>query len=538
MSYPWIKDSQYGTTPLETGYLEVTSPKGLYLNSTTSGTNSNAILMTGYITGGSTPSTAYYYADKVRYLNSSNNAVTTYQTSNGNTQSNIYTDNEDIYITSQINNGSFTAPAGAGRINLYANNGLWLNGLQITPGGGGGAVNSVSAGSQGINVNPTTGNVVVDLSLTAGTGISVANTGYGTWQIDNTGVAGPQGPQGDTGPAGGYINKVQLLQNISAGGTYNNGAIVPGWTTFYTSQGGLLTFYLTFSAQSSNPGQLCEFDLFANGLGNILVGKISYYFNQNANAGIDHFTIPCVFSDISLPAGNYYFELYIPGGAQVNSDDFANMLIEEVIGANSIGVTGPQGAQGAQGRTGATGAQGRTGAQGATGAQGFQGSTGAQGFQGATGAQGATGFQGATGAQGRTGAQGATGAVGILIGAPTITTLTASTTGQTLQVNLGSLSQGTGVMTLVGGITSTTSVTAYNFTFGIQYGSYTLILPFSTVSPTQTVTINAVNTTNYRCNFTTITCSLTNTGVTKYIVLGVAYDSAAAIYYISGSVFG
>jgi hypothetical protein len=34
--YPWIKDSQYGTTPKVTGYLEVTSPKGLYLNYETS----------------------------------------------------------------------------------------------------------------------------------------------------------------------------------------------------------------------------------------------------------------------------------------------------------------------------------------------------------------------------------------------------------------------------------------------------------------------------------------------------------------------
>ena len=31
--YPWIIDSQYGTTPSETGYLEVTSKNGLYLNS-------------------------------------------------------------------------------------------------------------------------------------------------------------------------------------------------------------------------------------------------------------------------------------------------------------------------------------------------------------------------------------------------------------------------------------------------------------------------------------------------------------------------
>ena len=47
--YPWIKDSKYGTKPSETNYLEVTSPKGLYLNSTTSGTNSNAILISPQI---------------------------------------------------------------------------------------------------------------------------------------------------------------------------------------------------------------------------------------------------------------------------------------------------------------------------------------------------------------------------------------------------------------------------------------------------------------------------------------------------------
>jgi hypothetical protein len=34
MSYPWIKDSQYGSNPLVTDYLEVTSPNGLYFNNT------------------------------------------------------------------------------------------------------------------------------------------------------------------------------------------------------------------------------------------------------------------------------------------------------------------------------------------------------------------------------------------------------------------------------------------------------------------------------------------------------------------------
>jgi hypothetical protein len=44
-TYPWIKDSQDVIPQTQTNYLQVTSPNGLYLNSTTSGTNSNAILM-------------------------------------------------------------------------------------------------------------------------------------------------------------------------------------------------------------------------------------------------------------------------------------------------------------------------------------------------------------------------------------------------------------------------------------------------------------------------------------------------------------
>ena len=46
--YPWIKDSKYGTTPSVTDYLEITSPNGLYLNST----NSQVLLSN---TGSSTP---------------------------------------------------------------------------------------------------------------------------------------------------------------------------------------------------------------------------------------------------------------------------------------------------------------------------------------------------------------------------------------------------------------------------------------------------------------------------------------------------
>ena len=193
--YPWIKDSQYGTTPLETGYLEVTSTNGLYLNSTTSGTNSNAILMKGFITGGSTPVTCYYYCDKLRYypnvwggetflsqdmlkfataadnalsqlnyagLTFYNPGVTTYfQSSNSGAYQTIGSSGEEIRISSNSGSGNiyFTAA------------GLYLNGSPIG-GGGGGGVTDITAGT-GISVSQTTGSV------------TITNTGWGPGVISS-----------------------------------------------------------------------------------------------------------------------------------------------------------------------------------------------------------------------------------------------------------------------------------------------------------------------------------------------------------------
>ena len=220
--YPWIKDSQYGTTPSETGYLEITSPNGLYLNSTTSGTNSNAILMKGFITGTSTPIITYYYCDKLRYfpnvwggetildqsilkfadsagttfsqlnlsgLSCSNPGVNTYfQSSNNGQYQSIGSLGEEIYISSN---------SGSGNVYFSAAN-LYLNGSPI---GGGGGVTDIQAGS-GISVNQTTGSVTITNTggggsygidyLQAGSGINVfqVSTGPNVWQIDNTNSGG------------------------------------------------------------------------------------------------------------------------------------------------------------------------------------------------------------------------------------------------------------------------------------------------------------------------------------------------------------
>ena len=250
--YPWIKDSQYGTTPLETGYLEVTSTNGLYLNSTTSGTNSNAILMTGFITGGSTPVTCYYYCDKLRYypnvwggetflsqdmlrfataadntfsqlnyagLTFYNPGVTTYfQSSNSGAYQTIGSSGEQIYISSNGGSGNvyFSAAnlylngtpigGGGGVTDIQAGSGISVNqstgSVTITnTGGGGGGVTDIQAGP-GISVNQTTGSVTITNTgsggsygidyLQAGSGINVyqVSTGPNVWQIDNTGGGG------------------------------------------------------------------------------------------------------------------------------------------------------------------------------------------------------------------------------------------------------------------------------------------------------------------------------------------------------------
>ena len=265
--YPWIKDSQYGTTPLETGYLEVTSTNGLYLNSTTSGTNSNAILMKGFITGGSTPVTCYYYCDKLRYypnvwggetflsqdmlkfataadnalsqlnyagLTFYNPGVTTYfQSSNSGAYQTIGSSGEQIYISS--NNGS-------GNVYFSAAN-LYLNG---TPIGGGGGVTDIQAGS-GISVNQNTGSVTITntggggggvTDIQAGPGISVNQT-TGSVTITNTGGGGSQSLQTTLGYGNSAYSNIDMtnydIVNVNNIATTNINSVPYRATTAFTA---------------------------------------------------------------------------------------------------------------------------------------------------------------------------------------------------------------------------------------------------------------------------------------------------------------
>jgi hypothetical protein len=192
-----------------------------------------------------------------------------------------------------------------------------------------------------------------------------------------------------------------------------------------------------------------------------------------------------------------------------------------------------QGERGEVGPQGATGVQGVTGPQGATGVQGVtgpQGATGVQGERGEVGPQGATGVQGE---RGEVGPQGISGAQDIT-GAGSINQLSATGTTQTLTAAFGNFFQGTSVMpnvTLTGNNIATTS---FSFSQAISQGTYTLILPFSGTA--NSITINAVNTGSYRCNFTNISVTLSEAN-TRYILLSVTYESGSGIYFISGSVF-
>ena len=202
MSYPWIRDSNH-TGSSETDYLQITSPKGLYLNSTTSGTNSNAIFMQGFIQGTSDAITCYYYCDQVRYYPNvwngitlysqqyarfADNTATTYSqidksgltsvygptnsstyfqsSNNGNFQT-IVSINENIYISS--NNGS-------GAI-YFSGTALYLNGSPI-----GGGIGQITSSNGSINITNPYG-PTVDIT-TSGGGSSTYNGNYPI-QVDN-----------------------------------------------------------------------------------------------------------------------------------------------------------------------------------------------------------------------------------------------------------------------------------------------------------------------------------------------------------------
>ena len=190
------------------------------------------------------------------------------------------------------------------------------------------------------------------------------------------GVQGYQGLVGPTGAGGGFIQMIQLLDNVQSS-TVSGQAIVPNWTVPFILNGGKLMFTTSFSCFSTVVG-LSTFDFLIDGS---VVANTRFYFN---NTSI-HLTIPSLFNIENISAGSHTGAIRIPTGVTVDSGDYCNMSLIEVLGANSIGLTGPTGT------AGSIGTQGLQGLRGATGSQGFQGLTGGIGPQGLQGNAGPTG---------------------------------------------------------------------------------------------------------------------------------------------------
>ncbi len=389
-NFPWIRNGADVSfqSPGATGHLAITSPYGAYIQGPT-----GSML----VKGTDTFSKTQIDFDRFALTNSNGNTLEIKPYS---TNFQLTTDgSSSLTIVSGGTPGAGTTP-----IDLWGSS-LNFNGNPV----GGGGVTDIQAGT-GISLNQSTGSVTVTNNIVAGSGISLSTPYGNVIQIDNTGAPGPQGPQGDTGAAGGFINFTQIFENRPAQTTTGPS---PGWnantgSNTFTTYGGVCYFSISFSVQSNEsfaggPPNSYSFDIKIDG--NIATTTILYIDTPNITV-----TIPSTFTIQNLSSGTHTLEIDIPYGITTdNIKNYANAVVQEVIGANSIGVTGPQGPQG---RTGATGAQGSTGLRGATGATGAQGAQGNAGTAGATGLRGATGAQGAQGNAGTAGAAGAQGAQG------------------------------------------------------------------------------------------------------------------------------
>ena len=112
MSYPWIKDSQYLTSPV-TGYLAVTSTNGLYLNFT----NSQVLLQS--------PTTS----ERLTLNKSSIDFI------NANSQSSVLIDNTKIYLTEPLSTTTpFTNEIKYNKIQMISQNYITPNTMLASDG--------------------------------------------------------------------------------------------------------------------------------------------------------------------------------------------------------------------------------------------------------------------------------------------------------------------------------------------------------------------------------------------------------------------
>jgi collagen type VII alpha len=155
-------------------------------------------------------------------------------------------------------------------------------------------------------------------------------------------LSGAKGSTGPTGAAGGLVQLTQVLDNVVGGATSVSGPTdVTNWTSSFTSYGGTLVCLGSFSAFASSLGAAI-FSLYIDG---VSVANSNFFFNDT-NV---HHTIPTFFNVENISAGSHTIAIRIPANVVVDGQDYAHLTIQEFVGANSIGLTGPTGPAGSAG---------------------------------------------------------------------------------------------------------------------------------------------------------------------------------------------
>ena len=217
--YPWIKDSQYGTTPSVTGYLEVTSTNGLYLNS------KNILVTNGQVTA-----TTFNGA-----LNGNATTATTATTATNTTNA---TNATNVTIADEITNDTFYP--------VFVSNNTGNLPLKV------------DKTTNPLSYNPSSG------TFTATTFVG-ALTGNATTATRATNIAGGSGAQI---PYQSGINTTSFLANGTGGQVLqsNGGAAAPSWSSrsTFTEQ---LTLPTTRPTATFSGGILtCSFDSKSTGI--------------------------------------------------------------------------------------------------------------------------------------------------------------------------------------------------------------------------------------------------------------------------------
>ena len=266
-----------------------------------------------------------------------------------------------------------------------------------------------------LSYNESTGEMVVDIDTTNGSGT------FSDWRVNLSGAAGvpgATGPKGDTGATGltgatgsqGATGAQGATGFGATGATGPTGAEGPRGATGAGATGATGPIGPTGLTGATGPIGVTG----ATGPQGDPGGATGATGISGAT-GPRGATGPMGLTGATGPQGD-------PGGATGATGPQGETGPTGATGVGATGATGPEGPQGdpggATGATGPEGPQGATGipgefaAEGATGATGAEGPLGATGPTGSIGPQGETGPRGATGADGSQGPQGATGATG------------------------------------------------------------------------------------------------------------------------------